>query len=278
MAQIEPRVISTIIGDTAFVAQCESGISPYQAHAANSMGFRGTSLKKEEPKMYSLAKARLLSLGFQAGWHKFIGMAKTYGVPEEIFDAEVPEGTREKFENYLNNLKDKKHLRTYEIADEKTKHRYTVSWKIVTDFRQSNPLLTGAWKRIGNMIEQSAGEDMTLALPSGNKLVYRNIRQSLDGFTYLGTKHGKVMRTRIYSGLAFENVVQSIARDIFGLSLIRMDEAGFDLRMQAHDEAVAVLHEGQSVNDMVKLMSVRPSWMKGIPLAAEGVESERYLK
>ena len=41
-------------------------------------------LKDENPKMYAFAKARVLALGYGAGWAKFIMMAAMYISKEDL--------------------------------------------------------------------------------------------------------------------------------------------------------------------------------------------------
>lgn len=60
LAQIEARVINLLCGNFAFLEACKT-MSPYEAHARTSMGWKGGDLKKENPKLYALAKARCFS-------------------------------------------------------------------------------------------------------------------------------------------------------------------------------------------------------------------------
>ena len=57
-----------------FLRRVAAGDSPYVAHARASMGFTGEKMDKQSD-LYKLAKARILGLGYQCGWEKFITMA-----------------------------------------------------------------------------------------------------------------------------------------------------------------------------------------------------------
>lgn len=75
--QIEPRCLNWIAGNTKMLALMAEGFAIYEAHARETMGWAGGALKKENPKIYQLAKARVLSGGYQVGWKKFIVSAMT---------------------------------------------------------------------------------------------------------------------------------------------------------------------------------------------------------
>jgi len=75
--QIEPRCLNWIAGNTAMLKMMAEGFAIYEAHARETMDWKGGVLKDENKKMYSLAKARVLSGGYQVGWKKFIVAAMT---------------------------------------------------------------------------------------------------------------------------------------------------------------------------------------------------------
>ena len=63
LAQIEPRVLAWLCGDAALLEKLRTGMPLYQAHAVATMGWNGGNLKKENPKLYALAKARCVAEG-----------------------------------------------------------------------------------------------------------------------------------------------------------------------------------------------------------------------
>ena len=58
LSQIEPRLTAFIAGDTEFLDLIKKGMSPYEAHARQTMGWTGGKLKDEDPELYLLAKVR----------------------------------------------------------------------------------------------------------------------------------------------------------------------------------------------------------------------------
>ena len=59
LSQIEPRVLAWVVGDWDFLNLCRT-VSVYEAHARQTLGWTGGVLKKENPSLYQLAKARCL--------------------------------------------------------------------------------------------------------------------------------------------------------------------------------------------------------------------------
>ena len=79
LSQIEPRLTAFLAGDTDFLKLVAEGMSPYEAHARQTMGWTGGKLKDEDPELYLLSKVRVLQLGYGSGWFKFAETVKQYG-------------------------------------------------------------------------------------------------------------------------------------------------------------------------------------------------------
>lgn len=154
------------------------------------------------------------------------------------------------------------------------------SEKVVNDFRNQNPKITGLWRRLQAALVRAASEPdrtLTLKLPSGNTLVYRDVRNTGNGsYDALVCKQGRMLRVKLYGGLLTENLVQSVARDIFALGLLEVDAQGIPLVLQTHDEAVTELPEQFDTGIVVTCLAKPPVWMPDIPLAAEASEGTNY--
>ena len=89
----------------------------------------------------------------------------------------------------------------------------------------------------------------------------------------------KWMRIETYGPKLVENIVQATARDLLALAMLRLRDAGFDIVMHIHDEAVLEVPEGvSSVDEVCRIMAVAPDWAAGLPLRADGYECPFYKK
>ncbi|WP_152658273.1 DNA polymerase [Oceanobacillus sp. CFH 90083] len=125
-----------------------------------------------------------------------------------------------------------------------------------------------------------------IQLPSGRKLAYVRPRiqphqkfEGKDELTYEGPGSTGMERIGTYGGKLVENIVQAIARDCLGESLIRLEEASYKIVMHVHDEAVidAPKKEGR-LKEITDIMGQPVSWAKDLPLAADGYETDYYIK
>jgi hypothetical protein len=279
LSQIEPRVLSWLVGDEAFLEQVRSGISPYEAHARTSMGWTGGNLKVEDKDQYAFSKARLLSLGYGAGWQKFISMAAMY-VGEEvftkIFTQPVSEEQVKDFLKYLKVIRRDDLITSYQGLDETTQRVWVNSWVQVTDFRSTNPRITAFWDMLQRQftIAATRKEDYFITLPSGRKLGYYEPRK----YDKKATRYIGGSRSGIYGGLLGENCTQATARDVFGEGIIRLEEAGYPVVFHVHDEVICEVPEGTDPDPVVALLAQPPTWMDDLPVGAEGEVSPYYKK
>ena len=82
-----------------------------------------------------------------------------------------------------------------------------------------------------------------------------------------------------YGARMFENFVQAVAADIQAEALQRCEANGYPIVMHTHDEGSAEKKKGQgSVEEMNRLLSVRPTWAKWWPIRADGWVHRRYHK
>lgn len=121
-------------------------------------------------------------------------------------------------------------------------------------------------------------------LPSGRNLSYAKAR-IVEGdygpkIVYEGQGDKVAFSTLdTYGGKLVENIVQATARDLLAEAMIRLDEKGYNIVFHVHDEVVAEVPKGEStIGEMNEIMSVVPKWAKGLPLGAEGYETEYYKK
>jgi DNA polymerase len=271
LSQIEPRVLAWMTGNTALLDQLRGGSKLYDAHARATMGWVGTDLKKEDKGKYGLSKARVLGLGYGAGWEKFITMAKSLAQLDittedpEFEEVALPNGLTKTVSGYGKR-----------------------SREIVAQFRADNQDVVAMWRGLDAAMKRSVREDFVVELPSGRKLRYEFVR--CERRTVPDPETGKPVSREVftvgiggrrfvtYGGKLTENVVQAASRDVFGEMLVNMDKAGMTNMFSCHDEAVLEVNQGVKASDVREIMSVTPDWMPGLPLDAETKECDRYCK
>lgn len=271
LSQIEPRVLAWCAGDFDFLKLIAQS-SVYEAHARQTMGWTGGKLKNENPGIYALSKARVLALGYQAGWEKFIKMAYDLsGIDITVNDPE--------FITDVNPF----------TAEEKQISGYGVtSKKIVAEYRLQNPKNVELWSKLDGAFKSSVGADFKMHLPSGRTMRYEKVRGEcrieLDPATKKPRRRSVYTalvgfrRESFYGGKLTENLVQATARDVFGESTVNLEDAGMENLFGVHDEAVLEVALDVTARDVEQLMSKCPDWLAGCPIAAEAMEVPHYCK
>lgn len=131
---------------------------------------------------------------------------------------------------------------------------------------------------------------LTITLPSGRTICYPRAtigteygdgwRGEHDVIEYEGlnqlTKKWTTIRT--YGGKLTENIVQSIARDILGVVILRAHRAGLNIVFHIHDEIVVEAEAGQTLADVEALFSKPIEWCRDLPLKGAGYSTPYYLK
>lgn len=172
---------------------------------------------------------------------------------------------------------------------------------LVNQWRSSNPHITNFWWDVDTAAMKAVKERTSVALgnlsfayrsgilfitlPSGRSLSYIKPRLTQNRFgreslTYEGVgENKKWMRIETYGPKLVENIVQATARDLLALAMLRLRDAGFEIVMHIHDEAVLEVPEGvSSVEEICEIMTVAPEWAVGLPLRADGYECSFYKK
>jgi len=132
---------------------------------------------------------------------------------------------------------------------------------------------------------------LRLRLPSGRRLIYpfarlKSVNTPFYGDTvvsFMDSAAGRWSECRhghgAYGGLWTENVVQAIARDIFVEGMQRLEAAGYEIVLHAHDEVCAeVPDDFGSLEEFSQIFTAPPGWAKGLPLAAKARNGERFAK
>lgn len=178
---------------------------------------------------------------------------------------------------------------------------------IMLRWREANPKIVKLWKVIelaairalqtGETITINRGIEvgrhwgcLTIKLPSGRTICYPRASIGVernDGWRgdhpiieYEGlnqiTKKWEKIRT--YGGKLTENVVQSIARDILGIVILRAYRESLNIVFHIHDEIIVEAEADQTLKDVEKLFSDPISWCTDLPLKGAGYSTPYYLK
>lgn len=169
---------------------------------------------------------------------------------------------------------------------------------LVSAWRSANPCIVKMWwdvdKCIKNAIKNKTttethgikfsymGGMLFIILPSGRKISYVKPRIETNRFgtesvTYEGVGTNKAWeRIESYGPKFVENIVQAIARDILCNAMRNLKD--YRVVMHIHDELVIEAPKDTSLEYICEEMARTPSWMKGIPLRADGYITEFYMK
>ena len=285
-AQIEARITPWLAGDTETLALARKGISVYEGHARKSMGWTGGPLKKEDPKLYLLAKIRVLGLGFGCGHEKFLVIGKQW-LPEDVFEAiflcPVSAENELKYIDYRRRMAErsedsaawKRWLTMWKKKSDKERWGLVNSWLQVSSFRATNPKIVALWKKLDQGLKSSIGGTYEVELPSGRVMRYFNVNDTEGSIQARTTRGGHF--SYFYGGKVCENIVQATARDVFGDAKLRVDQE-MPVIMDTHDEIISEVDEAFNGQRLVEIMTQPPSWASSLPLGVELTETKVYLK
>ena len=128
-------------------------------------------------------------------------------------------------------------------------------------------------------------------LPSGRRIAYYGAKYEESKWkpgrkvlSYMGVNQQskKWERVETWGGKLTENLVQATARDCLRESMLALDNAGYDIRAHVHDEVIIELPTTQdaeaALDNVVRIMSIVPSWAEGLPLSAAGWHGDFFTK
>jgi DNA polymerase len=119
-----------------------------------------------------------------------------------------------------------------------------------------------------------------IVLPNGMSILYPNLRQEADKDDEKKAKRWVYgpEATPLYGGKITNNVVQGTARIVMTDGMLRVNKR-YPVVGTVHDELIALVpdEEADSAQDWVLAqMTMEPSYLPGIPLAAGGGVHRRY--
>jgi DNA polymerase len=242
LAQIEPRVLAWLCGDTAMLDLVKAGYSFYEAQARSWGWWDGAprTLKLSEPEIYEAVKRMALGAGYGLGSRRFQAV-----VLEQL-------GIRMTLEEAHRQL---------------------------NEYRIRNPKVVRYWNRLDTQLQRSIGDgEFHIALPSGRELIYRHLhRRGRDVYATFASSEG-YRENKLWGGFLTENAVSATARDIFAFLLLRLTAAGLRVVLHCHDEYVIEADPDVTVDDVRELLRTPPEWCADLPLDSDGWEGPFYAK
>lgn len=172
---------------------------------------------------------------------------------------------------------------------------------IISSWREANPNIVKFWyavekaaietvkghtdRTVGKIGFQFSANTLWIVLPSGRRLAYIKPKLQPNRFgrmalTFEGLgANNKWMRGETYSGKLTENITQATARDLLAEAMRRMELAGLNIVGHVHDEVILEVPIGSiTVDEVCKIMNIKPQWADGLCLASAGYSGAYYFK
>lgn len=261
-SQIEPRCLNWLVGNDGLLNMIRQGFGIYEADARLSgLWTDPRPLKKANPLLYKLVKAKVLGLGYGMGAKRFLEALQADGITMTLEEARAE----------------------------------------VKRWREMNHLVVAFWGALDQTIREAAldkSHRLEIEMPSGDFLRHFAVRAWVKtiedeetgeikrkyGYESITTQmdFGHTSRQgNLWGGTLAENVTQRMARDAMAEAVIRLEEAGLPVLFHAHDEVILEVDTDNRVEAKEaaeELMGVPPAWAPDLPLAVEGDFADHYVK
>ena len=299
LSQIEPRVLAWLADYDALLDIFRAGGDPYAQFGAQMFSIPGMT-KDSHPVERQSAKSALLGAGYQLGWASFAAQLLTgfLGAPPKRYSKDearqlgVVGADVQKFLSWDENIKKMEEI-PHTCTDLELAVHCLAAKAIIDKYRTASAPVVAFWELMGQLIEHSLykGKEYThkclifrkgeIVLPSGMCVRYPDLRPDQDAkgrvqWSYADGKDGK--RSKLYAGKVTNNVVQGTARCVMTDGMLRIGKR-YPVCGTVHDEALCIAPESEAdeaKDYLLACMTVQPSYMPGIPLAADGGAHRRY--
>lgn len=276
-SNIESRVAAWLAGQEDLLDVYREGRDAYKELASRVFGVPVAEVTKDQR---FVGKVGNLSLVFQTGAKTFHETCAMWGNP---IPKKVACDTVKTFREVNHHFP--KTWRAYEAASVKAIQNPS-RWFNASPFVSFACSMKAPFPRL------------VMRLPSGRQLCYpdpkveRTVKHHTDyetgesrewesdDITYYGQRgsSAKWGRVNLYSGLLFQNSVQSAARDIMQHGCVNASKRGYEIFSVIHDEVLAYGHP-DGVEGLSAALCEHPEWLpETFPLAAAGEQCEYYMK
>jgi DNA polymerase bacteriophage-type len=295
LSQIEPRVLAWLADYTDMLDIFRAGGDPYAAFGAQMFNIPGLT-KDSHPDLRQSAKSALLGCGYGLGWASFASQLLTgfLGAPPVRYSKDFAKALgvnseyAQEFANWDGN--DTKLFDIPHTCSDKELLTHALAAKAIIDtYRRTAWPIVSMWGLFSELIHRClySGKEYThkcltfrkgeIELPNGMKLLYPNLRPEPDGKGRTQWVYGE-RATKLYAGKITNNVTQALARIVMTDGMLRVSK-NYPIAGTVHDELIAVVPDEEVADAktwVLAQMTMEPSYMPGIPLAADGGAHRRY--
>jgi len=295
LSQIEPRVLAWLSDYQDMLNIFRSGADPYAAFGAQMFDIPGLT-KESHPELRQSAKSALLGCGYGLGWSSFasqllVGFLGAPPIRYERAFAKALKVNREMAERFLEwseteiKLRDIPHTCSYTDLV----HHAIAAKRIIDIYRATAHPVVSFWEMCSNLLVSALvnGEEHThkcltfkkgaIELPNGMSLLYPDLREIKDEKGRSQWVYGP-NATKLYAGKITNNVTQAVARIVMTDGMLRVSKR-YPVVGTVHDELIALVPDSEveeAKTWVLEQMTMEPSYMPGIPLAADGGAHRRY--
>lgn len=275
----------------------DAGTGPdlYKLAYGKSFGVKPEAVTKDQRQ---IGKVQELMLAYEGGVGAFITGAATYRFDVEEMAAKVlpalPSWALEEASSFYEwTVKQKRP--TFDL----TKNGFVACDAVKRAWRLANGEISGYWPELRDTVAMAIdapgttfqcrrlkvrrdGAWLRVGLPSGRAICYPSPALVDGAITYMGMNQYSRQWSRLksYGGKLFENVCQSVARDVMAANMPLIEKAGYAIVLTVHDEVICEAPDSDEFNadHLSSLLAATPSWAPDMPLAAAGFETYRYKK
>ena len=298
LSQIEPRVLAWLADYEELLDIFRAGGDPYAQFGAQMFNVPGMT-KDSHPVERQSAKSALLGAGYGLGWASFsaqllVGFlgapplrytkadAKKLGVTGEAIQAFLQN------DDYVTRMQEIPHICTEEellihcVAAKAIIDKYrAAAWPVKTFWSMMEELLVrclaGGEEIVYKCLTFKKEE---IVLPNGMRILYPDLRQEKDDKDAKGSKRWVYgpEATPLYGGKITNNVVQGTARIVMTDGMLRVNKR-YPVVGTVHDELIAVVPDAEVADAktwVLAQMTMEPSYLPGLTLAADGGVHRRY--
>jgi len=278
----------------------DAGTGPdlYKMAYSKSFGVKPDDVTKDQRQV---GKVQELALGYEGGVGAFVTFAAAYSIDLEALAKQAaratPPETMGQAHIMLQWHRDQGRNPPSDLG------LTDLAWLVCESFklgwRSAHKAIAGYWAelqggvvqavewpgqtvRIGMLKARRDGNWLRIGLPSGSVMCYPSPQVIGGQISYMGNNQysRKWSRLKTYGGKLFENVCQSVARDVMAHNMPAIEAAGYQIVLTVHDEVITEAPDTSdySADHLASLLAANPPWAPDLPLNAEGFETDRYKK